>query len=86
MLCYFRAGLKATAEGISPEEKAAAIAEMHRILDDEEQNVRETIPLVEYDSRLGWEPTMLYTTDADCLKWKLDQLNDARKDLRSLSK
>ena len=86
VMCYFRAGLKATAEGVGPEEKAAAIAEMHRILDNEEQNVRETIPLVEYDSRLGWEPTMLYTTDADCLKWKLDQLNDARKDLKSLSK
>lgn len=74
--------VRALTDGKGP----AAIAEMHRILDDEEQNVRETIPLVEYDSRLGWEPTMLYTTDADCLNWKLDQLNDARKDLKSLSK
>ena len=82
---YYRAGLKAMAEGTDAAEKAAAIAEMHRLLDDETQNVQETIPLVEYDSRLGWEPTMLYTTDADCLRWKLDQLKDARTALEQFA-
>jgi hypothetical protein len=31
---------------------------MLSIIDDEERNVRETIPVVEFDSALGWEPTM----------------------------
>ena len=44
---------------------------------DEEENVRETIPLTEYDSRLGWEPSMRYTTAPENLYWKLNQLKDA---------
>ena len=37
--------------------------ELEKIATKEMENVRETIPLVEYDSRLGWEPTMEYVTD-----------------------
>ena len=33
------------------------------------------IPLVEVDSRLGWEPSMLYMTDKWHLEWKIRQLN-----------
>ncbi len=40
----------------------------------EMDNARNTIPLVEADSRLGWEPTMHYMTDADHLKWKIEQV------------
>ena len=58
---------------------------MREILDDEELNVRETIPLVEADSRLGWEPTMLYTTDRANLEWKLAQLKDARAELEKFA-
>ena len=53
------------------------------MLDDEELNVRETIPLVEADSSLGWEPSMFYVADREHLEWKLRQLGDAR---RSVSK
>lgn len=38
------------------------------------ENARNSIPLVEADSRLGWEPTMHYMTDATHLKWKIEQV------------
>lgn len=41
----------------------------------EKQNVLDTIPLVQADSRLGWEPSMDYTTDEKGLRWKLRQLD-----------
>lgn len=55
--------------------------EMHRILDDlirvgeaEIANAEDTIPLVEADSRLGWEPSMEYMTDRAHLEWKIRQV------------
>ena len=55
------------------------------MLDDEEANVRETIPLVEADSSLGWEPSMFYVADREHLEWKLRQLGDARMAVSSRS-
>jgi len=37
-------------------------------------NAEATIPWVEADSRLGWEPSMEYTTDREHLEWKIAQL------------
>ena len=45
--------------------------EMEKILLAERQNAQDTIPLVEKDSRLGWEPSMLYMTDKWHLEWKI---------------
>ena len=39
------------------------------------QNVEATIPIVEADSRLGWEPSMEYIGDAAHLRWKIRQVN-----------
>ena len=36
-------------------------------------NAEATIPLVEADSRLGWEPSMEYIGDAAHLRWKIEQ-------------
>jgi len=47
------------------------------ILEEEAANVRALMPYVEADSQLGWEPSMRYVTDPDCLKWKLEQLKKA---------
>ena len=47
---------------------------MVSILEEELQNVLETIPLVEADSRLGWEPSMEYACDREHLEWKLEKL------------
>ena len=38
------------------------------------RNAAATIPLVEKDSRLGWEPSMEYMTDAEHLRWKIAQV------------
>lgn len=48
---------------------------MEKLLADEREVVLDTIPLVEKDSRLGWEPSMLYMTDKRHLEWKLKQLD-----------
>ena len=49
--------------------------EMDALLNAERDVVKDTIPLVEADSRLGWEPSMLYLTDKWHLEWKLRQLD-----------
>jgi hypothetical protein len=48
--------------------------EIEVLLLQEKENVEATIPLVQADSRLGWEPSMEYTTDEEGLRWKLRQL------------
>lgn len=48
--------------------------EMIAIAKSEIINAENTIPLVEADSRLGWEPTMDYMTDAEHLRWKIEQV------------
>jgi len=58
------------------------LKELLSVLDDEEKNVRFAIPAVELDSSLGWEPTMLYVCDRKALEWKLNQLNEARREVR----
>ena len=49
--------------------------EMEILLRLEIANAEETIDLVEQDSRLGWEPSMLYMTDKWHLEWKIRQVN-----------
>ena len=36
-------------------------------------NAEETIPLAEFDSRLGWEPSMEYIGGVRHLQWKIRQ-------------
>ena len=62
------------------QEKRPAAAE--KLLDkivalgkEEIKNAEATVPIVEKDSRLGWEPTMDYMTDAAHLRWKVKQVN-----------
>lgn len=57
------------------EEGKELLARIERILLSEKENVEKTIPLVQFDSRLGWEPSMEYTTDEAALRWKLKQLD-----------
>ena len=44
---------------------------MTEIAKDEIENARKTIPLVERDSRLGFEPSMEYMCDKAHLEWKI---------------
>ena len=47
---------------------------MTALLKNELENTKATIPLVVEDSRLGWEPSMLYMTDKWHLEWKIRQV------------
>lgn len=45
------------------------------ILDAERENVLRALPIVKYDSRLGWDPRMEYVCDPERLEWKLRLLD-----------
>ena len=47
-------------------------AALLRIGEEEIENTKATVPLVELDSRLGWEPTMEYRADRAHLEWKIE--------------
>lgn len=48
---------------------------LEEILHAERANAEATIPLVRVDSSLGWEPSMEYTTNEECLRWKIAQVD-----------
>ena len=51
------------------------ISQMQDILNEEKGNARETIPIVEFDSILGFEPSMEYVCDRSRLEWKIGQVD-----------
>ena len=57
-----------------PRKLRVILDEMESLARREIENARATIPLVEQDSRLGWEPSMEYMTDAAHLRWKIAQV------------
>ena len=61
---------------VEPDAKKASMLldEMVAIAEAEIENAKATIPLVEADSRLGWEPSMEYMTDKEHLLWKIEQM------------
>ncbi len=50
------------------------LSEMRTLVAEETRNVEETLPLVRFDSRLGFECSMGYAGDEWHLNWKLDLL------------
>ena len=57
------------------EDAAKILDDVEKLIYEERENVLATIPLSQFDSRLGWEPSMEYTTDEAGLDWKLRQLD-----------
>lgn len=57
------------------EEAGKILDKIEDLLLEERKNVEATIPIVQADSRLGWEPSMEYVADEKCLRWKLRQLD-----------
>ena len=49
------------------------VDQMITLAEAEIRNAEATIPLVDADSRLGWEPSMEYIGDAQHLRWKIRQ-------------
>lgn len=56
-------------------EAYAIIEALRRIARAEIENARKAIPLVRFDSRLGWEASMEYLCDEEHLNWKIRQVN-----------
>ncbi|MDD4378291.1 MAG: hypothetical protein PHH48_09160 [Eubacteriales bacterium] len=50
------------------------INDMERLANEEIRNAESAIPLVNADSRLGWEPSMEYMTDEEHIRWKIRQV------------
>ncbi len=57
----------------------AILDEMLQLIEAETRNVKETIPLTDADSRLGWEPSMDYVGSSWHLQWKLFQLKELKE-------
>jgi len=55
-------------------ETSAILGRMAALARAELDNVAEAMPLVAFDSRLGWEPSMEYMADPAHLEWKLAQV------------
>jgi hypothetical protein len=53
---------------------AALLDQMEALAREEIANSEACIPVVEADSRLGWEPTMEYLGDAEHIRWKIVHL------------
>ncbi len=53
---------------------------------EEMKNVRELIPYVEFDSRLGWEPSMEYVCDKWHLEWKIRQVESTLREIADYRK
>ena len=49
------------------------LREMIAIGEEEIQNATDALPLLEADSRLGWEPSMEYNGGTDNVRWKIRQ-------------
>ena len=65
---------RVTGEEVNPD----IFRELEKILDDECENAKATISVVDKDSRLGWEPSMDYIGHSENIQWKLRQLEYVR--------
>ena len=61
----------------SADEGLMILDEIEALAKEEIKNAESAIPLVEADSRLGWEPSMEYVGDVWHLNWKIRQVNSA---------
>ena len=53
------------------------LTQLEELAAEEIANARATIPIVEQDSRLGWEPSMEYVCDKWHLEGKIRQVESA---------
>lgn len=67
---------KALLEATGRDEAEKLLDKLIALGEAELENAAAAIPLVEADSRLGWEPSMEYMCDAEHLRWKLGQLRN----------
>jgi hypothetical protein len=70
----------------TPEEALKHLDTIEKIAHDEIENAKDTIPAVETDSRLGWEPSMEYVCDKWHLEWKIRQVESTLREIESYRK
>ena len=56
------------------------LSEIERIGKAELENAKSALPVVDFDSRLGYEPTMEYMGDREAIEWKIDILERVLRD------
>ena len=56
------------------EEIIELLSEVKQIAKEEIDNAKNSIPLVEFDSALGYEPSMGYACDKAHIEWKIKQV------------
>jgi len=76
---WWRLNQRLLLEG-NPQKAGVILDKLETLAKDEIENARSTIPVVEADSRLGWEPTMGYVADRAHLEWKIRQVQDVLED------
>lgn len=59
----------------TPEKILAICDKIEKLARREIENAKAAIPLVEKDSMLGFEPSMLYQSDKKAILWKIKQVN-----------
>ncbi len=72
----------------TPERQPALhhLDKLEKIASAEIDNARDTIPAVECDSRLGWEPSMEYVCDKWHLEWKIRQVKSMLTEIETYRK
>ncbi len=68
----------------SDSERRDAIVQMIALLKLEQENAKATIPYVEFDSSLGFEPSLEYVCDRERIEWKLAQVDEEIEMLQDL--
>lgn len=66
------------------DERRATVQKMIALLRAEQENARAAIPLVEYDSILGFEPSLEYMGDKERIEWKIQQVEEEIEMLQGL--
>jgi hypothetical protein len=70
-------------QGSDSAELALSILDkLKKIIVSEIKNAEDTLPAVECDSRLGWEPSMGYVCDSWHLKWKVRQMESVLEEIK----
>lgn len=70
----------------SKEDMLKCMDELQVIADEERANTLDTVPVVQYDSRIGWEPSMEYVCDEWHLNWKIRQLDAMQREMNTYRK
>lgn len=70
----------------NPADAMEILNRIEALAHQEIENARDTIPAVETDSRIGWEPSMEYVCDRWHLEWKIRQVESCLAEIATYRK